>query len=542
MKLNKIVDYLKKFSVNKKSEKKVLFVILGEYIPWYIMHVTVFSKTISKLGYSVDYFSGNRNNQKINDIYKFNANKFIYIDKIKLLVKYSFQIFLLNLKYFKYYFNMDKLVKLKINGIYVGDLIYDDYNRREEVSTIDKVNYKYFLKVNEAYFYYIFYTELFNNNKYEFIVTNHNIYIRNGVLGRVAEIFGIKVLLHMTTEAGFFLRKQYGGDNNVNIFYSILNKKLFYKSLKDTTLMNMANKFFYDVMNKKEETCDKINFNVSSTNTDQNEMKKLEDFKKSSEKKIVVIAAHVMIDNITGADGRRQVYKDVYTWLEETLKLCSSNQNILTYLKPHPREYAFKYTPTILDIFHKLNLDNVYIWPDKINIKENYHLVDTFITIRGSVSFEFPCFGIPVITAGRDHAGSSGFGTTIEVDKVDEYENIIANIHNLKRLDEDTIYKAKLVYFMYYKTFVYYLDEKYMPKMTETYKEEYINVDPKLLPSNPYHDDSVDVLLNKFKLFEEEFEKIYFEEIEEFFRRDDIERLSEIQYEKRYLSNHKHNR
>jgi len=532
MKLDKLSNYLKKFSKfkNKSSNKKIFFDILGAEVPGYIYNNILFLVTMNKLGYNVDYQIGqNQNNLK--EVYSFNSDNFFILDRVK-AIQFLPKIIYLNLVYCVKYFNIYKLFNLYIDGIYIGDLIYDDYNRREEQPSVDKINFKYFKKLNEAFLYYSYYSNIFKKNKYEFTVLNHNCYIRNALLGRVANKYGSNVMLVSGDYMGLLARKLYPNDNIFN-FYSILNKDLFNKSFKNSILVEKAEKYFDNVMNKKVKTWDSVNFEVAKVNTDFQERKKVMSYK-SSGKKIVVISSHILIDNIVGADGRRQVYRDILIWLEETLLLCEKNENIITFLKPHPREYAFKYTPTILDTYNKLNLKNVKLWPSQLDMKDNSDLIDVIITIRGSVSFEFPALGIPVVLAGKNHAGVSGFDTVLEVDKVDKYEEVIANIHTIDRLDEITIKKAKLIYFMYFNSIFYDINEKFSLKKDEFFESKYLTTDPKQLPENPYKSNIEDILIEKLKLFEESGEE-YLNDWKLFLDDSRFNILGEVKYKKEFF-------
>jgi hypothetical protein len=532
MKLNNLIQYLKKFSKynNKDSKKRVLIDILGAEVPNYIYVMILFTRAFNKLGYKIDYQVGNNTN--LINLYKFNSYK-MYIPKKKYILKYFFQICFLNIKNLYKYFNMKSIFDLYINDIYVGDLIYDEFNRQQAQPSIQKISLKYLIKINEAYFYYCYYNDLFKNNDYEYTFLNHNCYIRNGLIGRVANKRGSKTLLLTATDHDVLLRKLY--EENEFKFYSILNKKIFQDTLNKKELVDKASSYFDSIMNQTLVTNDADNFKKSRTDTNEESLSILKKYKENG-KKIVVISTHVLIDNIVGADGRKQIYRDIKIWLEETLKLCDKNENIIAFLKPHPREYAFDYQPKIMDIYNSLDLKNIKIWPDDVDMKDNYNLIDTILTIRGSVSLEFPCFGIPVILAGKDHAGSSGLDTVIEVDTVKEYEEIIANIHTIERLSVEKQNEAKMVYYMYYNSLFYKLDDSIYLSKTDFYKPEYLSLDKKELPSDIFFDDIQNKIISKIELSEENhsIDKIK-NDIVEFLDREDLVTIGELQFRREFL-------
>ena len=70
-----------------------------------------------------------------------------------------------------------------------------------------------------------------------------------------------------------------------------------------------------------------------------------------------------------------------------------------------------------------------------------FDATDWGVTIRGSVGFELPCFGVPVLTAGTGFYSGRGF--TVDSDTAEEYLRRLARIQDTPPLDDEAIELAR---------------------------------------------------------------------------------------------------
>ena len=418
MKIIKLINFLKYFPKYKSSttQKKVFFGLSAVYAPWQIFHVVILTRAMNKFGYKVDYFVGN-NQDEMESIISFNANKILKINKIKIMFKYIFKIILYNFKFLKYYKDIDKVFNLEIDDVYIGDYIYDEYNRIQNKPIISGVDFKYIMAINKAIIFYLYYNDIFKSSSYEYAFTSHCWYIRFGLLGRVASKNNIKPLVYNSAanaNCGIGLTKLYP-ENNLSRYSGWVDKNFLDNYIHNRYILDISSNYFDNIMSGVIDSVDKRNFENSKVNSSIVSINNIISLKDSG-KKVVVIAAHSLVDNVTDMNGKNQLYRDYYIWLYETLKMCNNNKNIITFLKLHPSEKDFNYYPKGQDIYNSMTLDNVKIWPNDVDMKEHHELVDLIITVNGSATIEFPCFGIPVIAASHSSA-STGLGTIIEVCK-----------------------------------------------------------------------------------------------------------------------------
>jgi hypothetical protein len=520
----------------KVKRKKILFNVLNSYVPWGLFASVIFNKEMSKKGFEIDFLVSDLHPDVKKEL-SIISDSFIVFNYVKTRLEFLLclhKIIYYNILNIANYFDFDKLKKLYIGPIYVGDLIYDSYTKSEKSPSVSRISMKYFVAVNKAYLHYIYYTKLLNNLDYEYVIVNHNCYIRNGILVRMASLYGVKPILFSPTEAGLMMRKLYPTGYQYK-FWSLLNPSLFNRCVSNKKIQEDAISYFDATISGKVKTLDSFNTDLARKENRDDLLDPIKEIiDANSGRKIVVIAAHCLTDNVTGAYGNAQVYFDILTWFKETVIACSNNSKIVTFVKLHPREYAFDYSPKVIDVFNELNINNVYIWHADVDLVKNYELLDAVITVRGSVSIELPCLGVPVITAGKGHAASSGFGTAIEVSDIEEYLQILSTLQELEKLSSDEILLAKIVYFLRFNSSFYSVGKQFIPSKKSVFRDDCVGLDPKMLPVNPLNKNATKVVQEKIELYEQSYGKRYSNDLSIFLGNDDIIRFGEVDFIEQY--------
>jgi hypothetical protein len=140
-------------------------------------------------------------------------------------------------------------------------------------------------------------------------------------------------------------------------------------------------------------------------------------------------------------------------WFIETVKAAVRNPNLNWLIKLHPanlwkRELAGVTTEydeirLIREAIGELPKHVHLLSPDtRISTLSLFRMADAGITVRGSVGYELPCFGVPVVTAGTGR--NSGFGFTLDHASAQEYLATLARLQNVPRLSAEAIHRAKV--------------------------------------------------------------------------------------------------
>ncbi|NQU55897.1 MAG: hypothetical protein HQ513_01600 [Rhodospirillales bacterium] len=163
-------------------------------------------------------------------------------------------------------------------------------------------------------------------------------------------------------------------------------------------------------------------------------------------KKVAVIFSHILYD-ATFFYGN-SLFADYAKWLIETVRLAIANPNLNWLIKVHPVNVwrsAADGVPmeqleeaVLREAFGQLP-DHVKIIPadTDINTYSFFNAIDYGLTVRGTVGMELPCYGIPTVTAGSGRYSGAGF--TVDPQTVQEYRNVLADLHSRPPLTKDEV-------------------------------------------------------------------------------------------------------
>jgi hypothetical protein len=175
-------------------------------------------------------------------------------------------------------------------------------------------------------------------------------------------------------------------------------------------------------------------------------------------KKTAFVFSHVLYD-ATFWFGKN-LFADYVEWLVETAKAAAANPNVNWVIKLHP-ENVRRWVETV----GRYELDNLEEYrllkelfpngfPDHVRLMtpENdtstlslFEFADYAITVRGTIGLEFPCFGVPTLTAGT--GGYSERGFTIDSRTREEYLERLAHLEDIPRMSpEETALAQRFSY------------------------------------------------------------------------------------------------
>ncbi len=168
-------------------------------------------------------------------------------------------------------------------------------------------------------------------------------------------------------------------------------------------------------------------------------------------KKIAVVFSHILWDaNLFYGDD---LFENMGEWLVETVKAAAANPAVNWVIKLHPANiFKLQRDDCVTKEINDLQLirdhvgdlpPHVFILaPDSpISSLSFYQGADYIITVRGTVSAEAPCFGVPLLTAGTGRADHLGF--TVDSESREEYLDRLAHIQDIPRLSDEQVRLAR---------------------------------------------------------------------------------------------------
>jgi len=155
-------------------------------------------------------------------------------------------------------------------------------------------------------------------------------------------------------------------------------------------------------------------------------------------RKTAVVFSHVLWD--ANMFFGRDLFADQEEWFVETVRAACANDRVNWIVKLHPANVWKRRRDSVsgeLDE-HIAIREKVGELPPHVHLLEPetdistwslFSVTDWGITIRGSIGFELPCFGKPVLTAGTGYYSARGF--TVDSDTAQEYLGRLARIEDI---------------------------------------------------------------------------------------------------------------
>lgn len=155
------------------------------------------------------------------------------------------------------------------------------------------------------------------------------------------------------------------------------------------------------------------------------------------ERKTAVVFSHILWD--ANMFYGRDLFADQEKWFVETVRAACANPSVNWIVKLHPAQvWKLKRDGATGELDELAAIrEQIGELPPHVHVLEPtsdispwslFELTDFGITIRGSVGFELPCFGIPALTAGTGFYSGRGF--TVDSDSAGEY------LERLRRIEE----------------------------------------------------------------------------------------------------------
>ena len=174
----------------------------------------------------------------------------------------------------------------------------------------------------------------------------------------------------------------------------------------------------------------------------------------SKSQKVAAVFSHVLWDaNLFYGED---LFDDYAHWFVETVKAAIQNESVNWIIKLHPANvWKLKRDNMEQQKLSELVLLEEYLSPSftlpphvklllpdtKISTQSLFSYIDYGVTVRGTVSTELPCFGIPVFTAGTGRAHGHGF--TVDSETRDDYLKKMSTIHTYDRLTDEQVLLAR---------------------------------------------------------------------------------------------------
>ena len=449
----------------------------------------------------------------------FGIKNFIYLDQGNIFQRidcFMEAIKIIN----KLNFNFDKFLNFKYKGIHLGKAVYEHHLRYSGKPTEQNFTFKIYLFLSKSIFTYKFMNKILDKKQnISSVIQAENQFIPSNILFQVALKNKFKIYARDGAPKKVTIRefKNYleiftgRGEPSLN-FFKFIEKNYYKKAVKEGSKI-VKDRF----VGKKDKAFLRESNLTFSSKTHYSKSAICNKYKWEKKKKIVFIFSHTFIDGNFVLGWR--LFKDNYTWLEETLKHIRNNKKVNWLIKPHPMDYHYKKvlkfdTTDLINKFTK-KYNHIKICPSDMSMTTIKNLATSIVTSHGTAALEFGSFRVPVIMAARSQFSKPVFNFRHDKSKKNYFFKL-DNIDRLKKLSIIISNKAKI--FLYILNKLQKIDNPLF--FDKVISRDY---DKNLFWKETYN------LLKKYKNNKDEFKRLFFFQLDKNLRHTvDLKKINKI--------------
>lgn len=355
---------------------------------------------------------------------------------------------------------LNDILNIKINKVYVGDLIYDSYLKFYKCPTIDLNENKFKNFLFESIKSFVFWERYLKQNNVKGIVFTHAVY-SGAMLTRIAAYKYPKIkLISGNSNSVYHFNK-----NNFNPWLDFKSLKKDFLKLTPLEKKRGLN-FSKKLIKQRVKGIDNSDINSAKKSPYNHNFKKR--VIKNNSKIKILIATHCFLDSphIFG----KFFFPDFFQWLNFLSKI-SKKTNYDWYIKSHPNFNPITFQ--LLKDFVKKN-KNFKLLPlhysHKQILKEKINFV---LTVYGTIGWEYGYLGIPVINASKNNPHYN-YKFNINPNSIKDYKKILLNLKNVKlKINKKEIYQFYLIAYIYHVVDWIFRDQEQLKKALKNFNKSF---------------------------------------------------------------------
>lgn len=282
--------------------------------------------------------------------------------------------------------NLNSINALSIEGIVVGDLIYDTYLRSFHQPTITSINYQLNLVIEWAINIFYSFKEVLKKYSICYLVNTYTCYLHFGIVTRLCLANEIKVYTLGSISYRVQLIPQDFPYHQVN--YSLFNCNKVLSIEQKNKTKEIFEKRFNGEIDSATSYMRQSAFSRKKMPIGLEESFKLR-------KRNIIIYTHDFYDS--PHVGRNLAFADLYQFLKQTLEALVNLQDTTVFIKTHPNGIDGNKEETV-SLVNTFKQENFLILDEMVS---NLHIIelkpDLIATARGTVCIEMAYMGITTV-------------------------------------------------------------------------------------------------------------------------------------------------
>ena len=309
------------------------------------------------------------------------------------------------------------LVKLHLDGIHVGDLLYDSLLMNYHVPTVDLQSPELPRSLRAGLTHWVFWKDYLENHDVRAVVISHTVYQQFATIARLALAKGISVFQANEDSIYRFSRERPDGYMEFVDYPEMLQR--IPQEKREAGIREAARRL-------ERRFSGEVGVDMAYSTRSAYGAIGSERVLAESNRKKVLISPHCFFDNPNCLRGH--LFPDYYEWLEFLGRL-SERTDYDWYIKTHAdaRPGNDEVIRMFLDRYPKFRMLPSTTSHRRI-IADG---IDVALTVYGTIGVEYPYLGIPVVNASPNNQRIR-YGFNAHARTVQEYEDILLDLDRLQ--------------------------------------------------------------------------------------------------------------
>jgi hypothetical protein len=323
-----------------------------------------------------------------------------------------------------------RLLALELDGILIGDLIYDSYLRETGNVTVTELNPELRHRIILAFRYFATYADIVQRHRVNYVLVGHTVYSRFGLLVRIAISRGATVIARKPASNRVVIRRFDASHPQENHELHVPDGELdrLLRHRQDALSAQgrrLAEAAFADPAPTPEAA------NGSTTRAGGLD----EVFEGvDPDRPVVAIFSHCFTD--ANHYAASTLHDDYYQWLRDTLAHALADPSKTWLVKGHPHAPHYREKTSVAEVFADMvqGADHVRLVPEHVTVAQLAPRLSAIVANAGTVCVEGPMLGVPTISAGLGIW--SGYGFDHVAQSLAQYHDLLGRADALPAVTE----------------------------------------------------------------------------------------------------------
>lgn len=319
---------------------------------------------------------------------------------------------------------------LTINGVWVGDLVYDSFLMTYKQPTIDKESAEFKQSLLDSIECFVFWEDYLDNHDVKAINVSHCVY-NLAIPLRIALKKDIPVF-HANVTHIYRL-------NSANLF--AYNDFVYFRERFASLPPEVQQSGIAEAKRRIERRfAGEVGVDMAYSTKSAYGASRHPRLLKASDRKKILIATHCFFDSPHSYGNN--IFPDFYEWLD-FLGTIAEGSNYDWYIKTHP-DYL-PGTKEIIEAFIAKYPKFMLLPADASHHQIIAEGIDLALTVYGTIAFEYAALGIPVINASQNNPHIA-YDFNLHAKDIDDYRRLLMGVDWLEfKIDKQQVYEY---YFM----------------------------------------------------------------------------------------------